>query len=342
MKKVLTLLLTFALLVSLAGCGSGGASAVVTSYCTALKNFDTAAMAGCLENSGSSGVLPEAEAEEAYTQLMDYMKECAGKMTYTVAAPVENGDTATVSVQFHYIDASAVAAAAISDYITQAFALALGGAEDAELSALFGTILTEKTESVETATSDATVEFTCTKGDDGWKISSFDTETMADIATSNIARTLNSLDSSDDTGADAPGEDAVWTDIPMNTDLQLATIKIRVTGYEETDKLTAEYLDPSVAPEGTKFVLFAVTIENTTKETLSFDNELKLCDSQGRNYDPYDDAYWYVDNSFQYVDLAPNIPQTGYLIYNVPADSANCYLAVGKAGTNAYYALYGA
>ena len=81
-------------------------------------------------------------------------------------------------------------------------------------------------------------------------------------------------------------------------------------------------------------------VENTTKDTMSFDNDLVLTDSQGRNYDPFSDALWYYDESFCYTDLAPNIAKSGVFVYNVPVDSADYYLSVLKAGTDDGYHLY--
>ena len=78
----------------------------------------------------------------------------------------------------------------------------------------------------------------------------------------------------------------------------------------------------------------------TDNNTISFDNSLILTDSQGRNYEPYSDVLWYFDETFCYTDLAPNIPKSGVFVYNVPADSADYYLSILKAGTDDGYRLY--
>ena len=51
-------------------------------------------------------------------------------------------------------------------------------------------------------------------------------------------------------------------------------------------------MEPETAQDGTKFVVFSVVIENITKDTLNFYND--LTESQGRKYDPYADAFWYL------------------------------------------------
>ena len=159
--------------------------------------------------------------------------------------------------------------------------------------------------------------------------------------TSNIASAFEGFsDAFDDADVEEAPENTIWHDVPLGQEVELATIKICVTGCEEKNELKAEYFEPEVAQEGTKFVVFSVVIENITKDSLNFDNDLVLTDSQGRNYDPYSDALWYFDETFSYTDLAPNIAKSGVFVYNVPADSADYYLSVLKADTDDGYRLY--
>ena len=210
---------------------------------------------------------------------------------------------------------------------------------------LFANIFMEKTESKETGTATANVTFNCVKVDGEWKIASFseeDEKTITNILTSNIASAFEELgEAFDDDSAEA-SEDTIWYDVPLGQEAELATIKICVTGCEEKSTLTAEYFDPEVAQEGTKFVVFSVVIENTTKDSINFNNDFVLTDSQGRNYNPYSDAMWYFDEAFCYTDFAPNISKSGVFVYNVPEDSVDYYyyLSVLKAGTDDGYRLY--
>ena len=202
----------------------------------------------------------------------------------------------------------------------------------------------EKTKSVEAGSATADVTFNCVKVDGDWKITSFseeDEEAITNILTSNIASAFEGFsDAFDDADVEEAPENTVWHDVPLGQEVELATIKICVTGCEEKNELKAEYFEPEVAQEGTKFVVFSVVIENTTKDSLNFNNDLVLTDSQGRNYDPYSDAMWYFDETFSYTDLAPNIAKSGVFVYNVPADSADYYLSVLKADTDDGYHLY--
>lgn len=347
MKKVISLALALLLALSLVGCSGSKPDTVVTTFCAAVQAFDFEKAATCMQNGSEDLEDPydDAEMEDLSSeQVMTYLKKCTSKMTYKIGESKVDGESATVPVSFTYVDASAVITSALSEYITQAFALAFSGADDARMEELFGSIFMEKTESVETGTATADVTFRCVKVDGDWKIASFSEEAeeaLINILTCNIASALERFgEAFDDEGGKEAPENTVWHDVPLGQKVELATIKICITGCEEKNELTAEYFDPAVAQEGTKFVVFSVVIENTTKDSMSFDNDLVLTDSQGRNYDPYSDALWYFDETFCYTDLAPNIAKSGVFVYNVPTDSADYYLSVLKAGTDDGFHLY--
>lgn len=137
MKKVLAVLFTTAMLLVLAGCSLGEKpDKVVTTFCEALKNFDSEAASACVA-SGETGVEKELSQREednaSAEQMFDYMKQQADQMTYTVGEATVDGDQATVPVTFTYVDASSVVQEALTDYIGQAFALAFSGASEEDL-----------------------------------------------------------------------------------------------------------------------------------------------------------------------------------------------------------------
>ncbi len=352
MKKILSLFLAGALLVSLVGCSSASKpEPTVTKFCDALKAFDMETAASCFVSEDATIEDPytdgDAEEQDIFTeQAIEYLKNCASEMTYTIGESTIDGDTAVVPVTFTYVDASPVVSAAIMEYFSQALVLAFSGADDATLEALFGTIFMEKAESVNTGTTTSTVEFECIKTDNDWKIQTLNEDAQHEIdniISCNIEKALDSFgdEFSDDSSGNLDTEDEyVWSDIPAGQVLQLATIKISIAGCEETDKLTADYYDPDIAQEGTKYVVITATVENITKSTLEFNNDFSLYDSQGREYQPYSDALWYFDETFSYTELAPNITTTGTFVYHVPADAEDYYLVAVKSGTNEAYRLY--
>jgi len=348
MKKVFSLCLALCLCLSLAACGATSKpDAVVNSFCTALKSFDEETIASCVVDGKTTLEDPysddsEVEQDLSSEQAIEYLKSCAEKMTFSIGTYEVADGTASVPVTFTYVDASPVVTAAIGDYLSQAFALALGGADDTALDELFGSIFMEKTKSVETGTATADVTLDCVKTDDGWKISSLSEETASAITNMLACNMVSAFEGfgGDSTDNNSEPEDTVWHDVSLGEEVELATIKICITGCEELSELTAEYYSSDVAQSGTKFVVFSADIENITKDTINFNNDLSLTDSQGRTYNPYSNALWYYDQTFSYTDLAPNIKQSGQLVYNVPADSNGYYLSVIKGDTSDGYHLY--
>lgn len=94
------------------------------------------------------------------------------------------------------MDAGPVISAALGDYITQAFALALSGADNSVMADLFGAILMEKTELISTGVATATIEFVCVCQDDEWKIQDLSKETqymISNIISCNMIETFESF-----------------------------------------------------------------------------------------------------------------------------------------------------
>lgn len=349
-QKVLAVLLTALMLVSLTACGAKP-EPTVTKFCDALQAFDLETASSCFASEDAQLEAPytdQAEEEQnAFTeQVLDYMKTNAAQMTYELGETTIDGDTATIPVTFTYVDAAPVITAAMGDYITQAFALAFSGADDSVMEDLFTNIFLEKIESVSTGTATATVELTCIKQDNQWKLQDLSDETarqMTAVMSSNISKAFDAFENGtdgEDTDSAAASEDYTYEDVPAGQTLELATIRLAITGYGETNTLESDFFDPAVAQDGTTFVVLDVDVENITKNTMEFDNDLCLYDSQGREYKPYDDAYMYMDEPFNYTELAPNIRKSGNFVYQVPADAEGCYVLALKAGTNEAYRMY--
>lgn len=344
--------LAVVMLVSLVGCSSASKpESTVTKFCDALKKLDT-------ETASSYFVSGDWDIENSYTeenaeeqniiteQFFEYFANCTKEMTYVLGETTTDGDKAVIPVTFTYVDASPVISATLGDFIAQALALEFSGADDSIMEELFSTIFIEKTESVSTGTATATVELVCIKQNDEWKIQELSDDALYkifNIMCCNIDKVFESFRdnfSEDNSGNSEPAEEYVWYEVPAGQVVELATIKMAITGCEEVGKLTAEYYDPDIAQEGTKFVVLTVEIENITKSILDFSNDFNLYDSQGREYQPYSDAFWYFDETFSYTELAPNIKTTGTFVYHVPADAQGYYLITAKSGTNEAYCLY--
>ena len=69
-------------------------------------------------------------------------------------------------------------------------------------------------------------------------------------------------------------------------------------------------------------------------------SDFTLYDHEERQYTPYAEAMLYSD-SIQYRSLAPSIPESGTIVYQVPEDSQDYYFALGKSGTDDYFRFHG-
>jgi len=342
-SAILSFLIVFA---GLAGACSllPGPEDTVENFCKSMKEFDTAGMLNyCRDKTADFDAAMEKDNAFA-SVLYEYFKENLAALNYTVRDPQITGDTAMVPVDFSYSDAGTLYKAALGEYFSKAFSLALSGAEltDEDSQAIFISAFEEEREKIKPVTSNATVEFACVKTDDGWLIERID-ESVINIMTSDFMDTIKQVGSSFDNGAADSQEpsdagEEVRIDRSSGEEIELATLKLKVTGFEESRELVPAYGEPDVAQEGTKFVIIRAEIVNTTNEPFNFDgSDVFIVDDKGRKYRFYDDALWSADDAFVYVDLAPGIPHKGSFIYQVPSDSASYTMVVGKAGTNEVY-----
>lgn len=203
MRKVLASFLTVIMLVSLVGCGTASKpEPTVTKFCDALKTFDMETASSCFVSGNSDIENPYTEEntdeQDLFTeQAVEYLTNCAKEMTYVLGETTTDGDKAIIPVTFTYVDASPVITAAMGEYITQAFALMLSGADESVIEDLFGTIFMEKTESTSTGTATVIIEFVCINQDGGWKIQELSDDVQYEInniISCNMTKALESFE----------------------------------------------------------------------------------------------------------------------------------------------------
>ncbi|SCY33807.1 protein of unknown function [Lachnospiraceae bacterium XPB1003] len=338
-KKLSVVAIIFLFL--LTACGKGSKpDAVVRKFCNSMKEFDIETMQSCVASDGDD-IEDTTDSGDDYQILRDYIEDQAKNIKYSIEETEVDGDTGTVEVTFEYTDAAPLIIESYRDLISQSLRLFLSGASDEEVEEVFNDIFEEKIDSVTCETAEVTVTFQCVKEDGEWLIEEVP-EDVNSVFLCNMDKAYKkikeALSDSDDEAAD---EDVIWHDVPIGETIELATINITVDGCEETDHLADDYSEVD-ASDGTKFIVFTVTIENTTKKSLDFDAEdITLVDDKDREYEVYEDASLYVDEAFDYTELAPNIPVKGYFIYNVPNDSEDYYFYTFKSGTDDGYKFYG-
>lgn len=211
MKKICGLILAAVMTLSLAACGpQGKPEDVVTSFCEAVKNFDSEGAAACFADGAVAPDLsidPSDLGEEMGSEeIVQYLKDCVGKMTYTVNEAQIDGDTATVSVNITYTDITPVVTETMQDYIAKAFEMAMSSEEqpdEAAVQKLFTDTLMAKAESVQTDTAAVDVTFDCEVVDGEWKLSQLSDEALNgvfDVLSSNFVTAVEEAVSSASNG----------------------------------------------------------------------------------------------------------------------------------------------
>lgn len=77
-----------------------------------------------------------------------------------------------------------------------------------------------------------------------------------------------------------------------------------------------------------------VDVTNILNETFTFYPGMKLLDSEGREFDTYEDTIGSIDNYLNVRDLSPSIKESGVLLYQAPESSTDFKLTAPKDGSN--------
>lgn len=197
MKKILCILALACCLFVLSACGSESPDVVVKNYIEASKKYDQVKISECIEP-GKSGTENELSELTSDTQpLLNVFKQYSEKITYKIKEISESGDTASVAVDFHYIDASKLIQDSISEYIQSALALSFSGEDisEEEMSQMLIDIIAENQKNLEVNFTDSTVSIPCIKVDGKWYVDN-PSEDYANVMSSNMLSVLSDISDS--------------------------------------------------------------------------------------------------------------------------------------------------
>lgn len=139
---------------------------------------------------------------------------------------------------------------------------------------------------------------------------------------------------------DAKAEKPVVIKKEIGDVVEFATIKFSIIRSEEKEMLQSKYSQPLVAEEGLKFVILDVDVENITTAPFDFSSDgIVLEDDKGVQYDPYRNTISNIDNYIEMRQLAPQIKESGAIVYLVPDEYTNYSLVIKKGGTNEVYKI---
>lgn len=353
MKKVWIIFGLLTGILCFTGCSNQNAESTVQSFCESMTKFDLDGMKekminddeimdNSMKNSGFSSVL------------LDLCKDNAKQIKYSIVDSKEDGNTAKVKVKFEYMDVEPLLTVTMAEYMQKGMALALSGKEMDESTGetLFSETLKEKMTTVKGKTIKKTIELSCKNEDGKWKIVQVPAGVL-DVMTANISHWIKNMGekisfegnneeiSGDGDDSEQSDElEKVTIDVSLGSVAALKTMKLKVNSVSETSELKTEY-DKTLAPTGTKYVVFQLEVENTTKKPFNMDTDsMVLVDTQERTFNQADDVYCSIDDLIEYEEIAPNIKKTGSLVFNVPTDATNYCLLVAEEDSNERYQFW--
>ncbi|MCC0649813.1 MULTISPECIES: DUF4878 domain-containing protein [unclassified Clostridioides] len=190
MKKIILLLTTFLLAISLTACSSAKPEDTINNFFSSAKKFDFEGMNKVMENNDEKykDILKELETEDPSTQyVLDYLKNNASKITYTIKDSEIKDNNAKIQVECKFVDSTPLLKEIVAEAFTKMLGMSFSGQDltDEKTTEMLVSIMKEKQKSVEETFVTKTVEFECTKKDNKWIISSAN-DALADVLLSNL------------------------------------------------------------------------------------------------------------------------------------------------------------
>ena len=132
---------------------------------------------------------------------LDYLKNNAKKLSYSIKDTQISDDTATVKVDVKYIDGTPLIKDTISEYLTQAFSSVMSGSDmsDEEMSQMLLSIMQEKQKTLTDSYVEKTLAVKCVKVNGNWYIEEV-TDDLLNVVSSNFYSLAKSISDSFNSG----------------------------------------------------------------------------------------------------------------------------------------------
>lgn len=197
MKKLISGLLLFVMMVSLSGCGStASAKGTVEQYFAAAKKLDTETMKKLIVPSNTDDAdmmddMNDAEEDASAKFFLDYLKTNAGKMTYKVLDETIDEDQAVVKVESRYVDGAPLIQATFGEAMIKMLGEAFSGQEptEEETTQMFEDIMKEQQEKIDETFKTVTMDIDLVHQDDQWYIREVNDD-MSDVISSGFFSAL--------------------------------------------------------------------------------------------------------------------------------------------------------
>lgn len=357
MRKIISLL-SILVVIFLVGCSAGKPESTVSTFIDAGKKFDLVKMAETVNPSNASdkGKIADLtnegkDSENQYQKyFLDYFKENAAKITYKIKGSKIEGEKASVTVDFKYVNGGPLLKGTIGEVFTKAISIAFSGVEmnDEEMGQMFVSAMNNQKQSIKESFVEKTIDIKLVQVDKKWYIDEPSDE-LLDVFTSNFISVGNELNKSMNSSTDnskeltfseqAKKDNMTIITKAINDEITLATIKLKVNRVEEKQTITPKFGSPATAKEGAKFVVVNVDITNISNKPFTMSPDLLIIiDNKERQFKA-SDAIFILDDYLDYKELSPSIKESGSWLYELPQDATSYSLVVNKSGTKELYMI---
>lgn len=344
----------------IAGCSNfPKPESTVSDFIDAGKKFDLTKMATMVNPSYSSSkekiadLTNDKKNNDQYQKyFLDYFKENAAKITYTVKETKIENDKATVTVDFKYVNGGPLLKATLGEAFSKAFSLAFTGVQmnDEEMGQMFVSAMQKQKETIKDSFVEKSIDLKLTKVDNKWYIDE-PSEDLLDVFLSNfnsVGKEFNKAMNPSSRDANqkpmtvmeqAKKDNMTIISKNIEDEIILATLKLKVNRVEEKQTISANYSSPKTAKEGAKFVIVNADLTNTTNKAFTMAPDLMIVDNKDREFKTYSDTIGAIEDYLDYKELSPSIKVTGNWVYELPTDATSYKLIVKKSGTNELYEI---
>lgn len=176
MKKIIVTIITFILAVGLCSCGGPTPTETVDSFLSAVKAEDSEVI-NSVYSSGDfefNNEIYDPDSDDEFTkELYESLIPKILEFEYEISNEKIEDDKATVDVKFTTYNIGSTLTSFMSEYVTQAMALAFSNASDEQIVSLGETLLKSKIDTMEKNYTD-TVSVSLTQKDGTWIIDEFE------------------------------------------------------------------------------------------------------------------------------------------------------------------------
>ncbi len=203
MKKIVYSLMAIVLIVSFTACKSEAKPEdTVTGYFEALKASDTSKANSFvnpknIESSSTTSSGSDSEKAALENNLLDYFKGNNKKVVYSIKSTDVKENSAVVTVDCKFVDASPILKGAIADYIPKALADAFSGTQksDSDSAKEIAELMKDKIKSTKETFLSKTIKINCIKTADKWYIDKEDDD-LKNVFSSNFVSASNDISKS--------------------------------------------------------------------------------------------------------------------------------------------------